>query len=92
MAVALFLLGVMYLCTRNLDSKDTHDLISNIGTLHGLSWIGWIIAFIEIPIFKWALNRARRMNKNKVQRLEKELGEALELLKKPKQNELKLES
>jgi hypothetical protein len=91
-AVALFLLAGMWLCMRNLDSKDTLSLISGIGTARGMAWAGWILAFIQIPICKWALNREKNMRRNKLNRLEDEHKKALEMLKKYKTDELKLES
>jgi len=89
--VATFLLIAMFLCMRNLDSKDTLALLSSIGTVHGLAWIGWLLAFCQIPICKWALNREKRMRNNKLKRLEEEHEKALEMLKKYKTSELKLE-
>lgn len=91
-AVALFLLMGMWLCMRNLDSKDTLSLISSIGTAHGLAWLGWLFAFIEIPICKWALNREKNMRRNKLERLQEEHDKALELIRKHKLGELKLEA
>jgi len=91
-AVALFLITGMWLCMRNLDSKDTLTLISGIGTAHGFSWLGWIFAFIQIPICRWALNREKNIRKNKLKRLEEEHSKALEMLKKYKTDELKLEN
>lgn len=90
--VALFLLGILYVGTRNLDSKDTLDLISNIGTVHGLAWIGWLLAFIEIPIAKWAINRARNGQNDRIRQLQDDNEKSKELLKKIKQSELTLES
>jgi hypothetical protein len=91
-AVALFLLAGMWLCMRNLDSKDTFNLLSGIGTAHGLAWVGWIFAFSEIPICRWALNREKNIRKNKLKRLEEEHAKALDMLKKYKADELKLEN
>lgn len=91
-AVALFLLGAAWLCMRNMDSKDTLTLISGFGTLHGLMWLGWIAAFIMIPICKAALNNEKKKRNAKLERLEKEHNQALELLKKYKLDELKLEN
>src|SRR5258707_9385007 len=68
--VALFLLGNVWLLARNLDSKDTIILISKIGTAHGFAWIGWLLAFIEIPIAKWAINRARTGQSERIRQLQ----------------------
>jgi|SRR5690242_9501165 len=90
-AVAIFVLTAMWLCMRNLTSKDTLTLVSSIGTVHGLAWIGWVLAFIQIPIFRWALLRERRIRKNKTERLEREHNDALERLKKYQKDDLTLE-
>ena len=82
----------MWLCMRNLDSKDTLSLLSGLGTVRGLPWIGWILAFIQIPICKWTLNREKNMRRNKLNRLEEKHKKALEMLRKYKADELKLES
>lgn len=91
-AVALFILAAIWLCVRNLDSKDTLSLLSGFGTLHGVMWVGWIFAFIMIPICKATLNNEKKKRGAKLERLEKEHASALELLKKYKTDELKLES
>lgn len=90
--VALFLLGGMYLVTSRLESKDALSLLSKIGTLDGLAWIGWVVAFIEIPICKWAIDRARRLRLNQLQQLEDQSDKAMAELKKLKQAELELNS
>jgi hypothetical protein len=90
--VAIFLVAVIWVMTRNLDSQDTLALISNVGTVHGIAWLGWGIAFIEIPIAKWAINRARRSQNAKIEELEKDSDRAREQLKKLKQSELRLAS
>ncbi|MGB7746371.1 MAG: hypothetical protein WBN75_03710 [Verrucomicrobiia bacterium] len=90
--VACFLLANAWLITRNLDSKDTVAVISKIGTAHGLAWIGWLVAFIEIPIAKWAINRARSGQRERMRQLQDDNEKARELLKKLKQSELTLES
>jgi hypothetical protein len=89
--VALFLLGGGWILTRHLDSKDSLSLITRIGSLHGFAWSGWVFAFIEIPIAKWLINRARQLNKDKIARLEQENKKARELLKKHKLGEFGLE-
>jgi hypothetical protein len=91
-AVATFFLIAMWLCMRNLDSKDTLSLLSRIGTVHGAAWLGWPIAFLQIPICKWALNREKKMRGNRLARLEEENRKALELLKKHKLGEFNLEN
>lgn len=90
--VALFLLGNTWLLVRNLNSQDTLALIQKIGTVHGLAWIGWLLAFIEIPIARWAINRARSGQSAKIKQLQDDNDKATELLKKLKQSELTLES
>ena len=90
--VALFLLGVFYIGTRNLNSGDTLQLVSGIGTVHGFAWIGWLLAFIEIPIAKWAINRARNGQNDRIKQLEDDSEKSKEFLKKAKQSELTLES
>jgi hypothetical protein len=39
--VALFLFGLTWLVTRNLDSKDSLALITKLGSAHGFAWLGW---------------------------------------------------
>jgi len=75
-----------------LDSKDTLELVSKIGTVHGFAWIGWLLAFIEIPIAKWAINRARNGQSERIKQLQDDNEKSKELLKKLKQSELTLES
>jgi hypothetical protein len=62
--VALFLLGLAWVVTRNLDSKDNLALITCLGSAHGFAWLGWLLAFLEIPIAKWAIKQARNMRSN----------------------------
>jgi hypothetical protein len=90
--VALFSLGGMWVLTRRLDSKDTLTFLSKFGTLHGLAWLGWVAAFVEIPICKWAINRARNLRLNQMRELQDENEKAREQLKKLKQSELELNS
>ena len=89
--VALFLLGGMYITIRQLGSKDTLTFRQGIGTLKGFAWVGWMIAFIEIPIFKGVLNRSRSSGKERIEQLQTENQKARELLRALKQSELKLE-
>ena len=89
---ALFVLGAMWVLTRHLNSTDTLALLSKFGTVYGVAWIGWIVAFIEIPICKWAINRARRLRLNQLRQLQDENDKAREQLKRLKQTELELVS
>ena len=89
--VALFFLGLVWVATRNLDSKDTFGLITSFLGLRGIAWTGWIVAFVEIPIFKWSLNKARKLRINQLNELQNENEKAREALKKQKQSELELE-
>jgi hypothetical protein len=89
-AVSMFVLGGLYILTRNLDSHDNLALLSSI-KISGFSWLGWVIALLEIPVFRWAVSREKRMGKNRVARLEDENKEAKEMLKKYRQSDLKLE-
>lgn len=89
--VALFFLGLAWVTTRNLDSKDTFGLITSFFGLRGIAWIGWIVAFIQIPIFRWSLNKARKLRLNQLIELQNENEKAREALKKQKQSELALE-
>lgn len=89
--VALFILGLVWVATRNLDSKDTASLIRSFMGMRGIAWSGWIVAFIQIPVFKWSLNKARRLRMNQLSDLQEENEKARELLKKQKQSELELE-
>jgi hypothetical protein len=50
------------------------------------------LAFIEIPIAKWAINRARNGQIDRIRQLENDNEKSKELLKKLKQSELTLES
>jgi hypothetical protein len=88
--VGLFLLGGMYVLTRNLDSKDSLAFLARFGTLHGFAWAGWIVAFIEIPICKWAINRARNLRLNQLNQLQDQSDKSVEELKKMKQSQLEL--
>jgi hypothetical protein len=90
--VALFLFGLTWLVTKNLDSKDSLALIGKFGTAHGLAWLGWLVAFVEIPIARWAIKRARTMRNSEFKRLQEEADKARKLLKKHKTGELELES
>jgi hypothetical protein len=89
--VALFILGLVWIATRNLDSKDTASLITSFMGIRGIAWSGWIVAFIQIPVFRWSLNKARRLRMNQLNDLQEENEKARELLKKQKQSELELE-
>ncbi|HUA68901.1 MAG TPA: hypothetical protein VMA13_10180 [Candidatus Saccharimonadales bacterium] len=89
--VALFILGLVWIATRNLDSKDTASLIASFMGIRGIAWSGWVVAFIQIPVFKWSLNKARRLRINQLNDLQEENEKARELLKKQKQSELELE-
>jgi hypothetical protein len=91
-AAAMFILGAMWLCMRNLDSKDTLTLMTAFGSIKGLAWVGWPLAFIQIPILRWAMKREKRMSKSKIERLEAEHAKALELLKKYKLGQFSLEN
>lgn len=90
--VALFLFGLAWLVTRNLDSKDSLALIAKLGSAHGFAWSGWLFAFVEIPIARWAIKRARTMRSSELKRLQEEADKARKLLKKQKTGELELES
>lgn len=79
-AVCIFILGVIYLGTRNLDSKDTLTLLIAM-KFKGFSWLGWLLSFIEIPICRWIVLRERRRLREKMERLETEHDQAIELLK-----------
>ncbi len=88
--IALFILGLIWVSTRNLDSKDTLTLLSKVGTLHGFAWIGWIIALLEIPAFTWAVRRANKMAAERVGDTEAENEKVRNHLKKTKQAQLEL--
>src|SRR5690349_2061441 len=90
--VALFLLGGLYLLTRNLDSKDTLAFLSKLGTLRGLAWAGWIVAFIEIPICKWAIERTRKLRVNQLNQLQDQNEKTVNELARMKQAQLELKS
>ena len=90
--VALFLLGLIWVVTRNLDSKDSLALLTNFRNTHGFAWLGWLLAFLEIPIARWAIKRARNMRSGELKRLEEEVDKARKFLKKQKTGELELES
>jgi hypothetical protein len=89
--IALFLLGIGWLATRNLDSADNLKFLSSFFSLKGIAWSGWVVAFIQIPVFKWSLNKARNLRINQLNDLRDENEKARELLKKHKQTELELE-
>ena len=91
MVVAGFLLCLFWLPVRNLDSKDSLALMTHIGSLRGLAWAGWVVALIEIPIAKWALNRARNLNSSRIKQLEEDVVKTREKLREHRQSELKLE-
>lgn len=88
--VALFLLGLVWIGTKNLDSKDNLTLITKLGSAHGIAWIGWLVAFLEIPIARWAVKRARNMRNSQLKSLQDEVEKARKLLKKHKLDELEL--
>ena len=88
--VALFLLGGLYVLTRNLDSKDSLAFLARFGTLHGLAWAGWIVAFIEIPICKWIINKTRRLRLNQLSQLQDQSEKAVGELTRMKQAQLEL--
>ena len=88
--VALFILGLSWVVTRNLESKDELALITSFIGLKGVAWLGWLVAFLEIPVFRWSLNKARKLKSNQMDRIQAENEAAREALKK-KQIELELE-
>ena len=88
--VALFILGGLYVLTKNLDSKDTLAFLSKLATLHGLCWAGWIFAFIEIPICKWAINRVRKLRLDQLSELRDQSEKTTAELTKMKQAQLEL--
>ena len=90
--VVLFVLGVLHILTANLDSKDNLSLLQGIGTIHGLAWIGWIIALAEIPLVRLLLDKSRKQGNGRIRSLEEENEKARTLLKKYKQQELELEN
>lgn len=87
---ALFVLGLAWIPIHNLNSKDTLEFLSKIGTLHGVLWAGWFVAFIEIPICKWVINRTRRLRINQVSQLQDQSEKAVDELVKLKQSQLEL--
>ena len=88
--VASFFLALTWLLTRNLNSQDNLKFISSFFGLKGFAWAGWLVAFIQIPIFKWALNRARGMRINQLNDLRDQNEKYAEMLKKMKQTDLEL--
>ncbi len=88
--IALFILGLAWVTTRNLESKDNLTLITSFLGLRGIAWTGWIVAFIQIPVFRWSLNKARKLRLNQLSELQNENEKAREMLKKQKQTELEL--
>lgn len=86
--VALFFLGLLWILTRNLDSQDNLKFLSSLLSLNGFAWAGWVVAFIQIPVFKWALNRARGMRINQLNDLRDQNEKYAEMLKKMKQTDL----
>lgn len=88
--VASFLLGLVYVLTRNLDSKDTLAFVNSLLGHRGVAWLGWVCALIEIPIAACFIKRTRLHNQSKMQRLEEENWKSRELLKKLKQSEFEL--
>jgi hypothetical protein len=90
-AVALFLLGMAFIIVRNLDSKDSLTFLQGLMNRHGVAWVGWLVAFIEIPIFRASLKRARERGADRRAELERENEKARKMLTELKQGELKLE-
>jgi uncharacterized membrane protein YqhA len=92
MLVAGFLLTGFWLMVKNLSSGDTLALINKIATLKGLAMVGWLVAIIQVPMYRWAINRARNMNASKIKQLEDEVVKAREQLKAHKLGEFRLEA
>jgi hypothetical protein len=88
--VALFFIGLTWVLTRNLDSQDDLKFLSSFLSLTGFAWAGWLVAFIQIPVFNWALNRARGMRINQLNDLRDQNEKYAEMLKKMKQTDLEL--
>ena len=86
--VALFLLGGFHIVLGRLDSKDTLTLIYKVGTLRGFAWAGWVVAFVEIAICKWVVNRTRKQRLSQVNELNDRSERAMDELVKMKQSQL----
>lgn len=67
-----FFTGICWVFTKNLDSKDTLALLSGVGTLKGFAWLGWIMAFLEIPVAVWSIKRMKNLNFGENERLKSE--------------------
>jgi hypothetical protein len=84
-------MGMAWLFLRNLTSPDTRAILEQLLGWRGFLWFGWFFAFIEIPIAKWAVDRQKRLNQNRLEQLEVENQRCRELLKKLKADEFLLE-
>ncbi len=89
--VALFVIGTEWSLTRHLNSPDTLIFLSKLLSRAGFTWFGWFVALVEVPLFAWTLRRQHRRHEQKERFLENDATKARELLKKHKQEELKLE-
>lgn len=90
MLVAASVLGGYWLTVRNLNSQDTLIFMGRVASLKGLALAGWVIALVEIPIFRWVLNRNRALNSSRIKQLEEETARSRAKLKEFKQAELEL--
>lgn len=88
--LALFFLALIFILTRNLSSEDQLKFIWSIGSFEGLAWTGWLAAFIEIPIARWAILRMGNKNSAEIKRLTTENEKARKKLKDLKQGEFDL--
>lgn len=86
----MFVLGMIWVFARNLNSKDTLAFLSELLTFQGFAWCGWILLLIAIPIFR-AIYKQSGINKDaRIQELERENNKARKLLSKKKLDELDL--
>lgn len=89
--VAAFLLIVLFILTRNLESKDALQFLWSVGSREGLGWCGWFVALLEIPIARWIIQRLQSKDGKEIERLREENGRARKKLKEYKQAEFDLE-
>jgi hypothetical protein len=86
----VFILVLVWLFARNLNSKDTLVFISKLLTLQGFAWCGWILFMLAIPIFRAIYKQGSVSKDEMIRRLESENERARKLLSKKKLNELDL--
>lgn len=71
-------LGLAFILTRDLDSKDRLEFLKNLTDNRAFAWGGWIVAAAVIWLARWLLRKERNWYERELARVDEVKEKALQ--------------